>query len=96
VDVLRGLIIIDTLIHRSIRATSLDLYFAHRPRKPVVAVSIPTSPDHYGGVSGVSRQPRWLPENGSSCGQRAVLEAVVVEPVTAATQRQKTALQYSW
>src|SRR6267143_4537331 len=52
-----GIIIIDTLTTPGAAREALDLYFAHRPRKPVVAVIYSHShPDHYGGVSGVVSQ----------------------------------------
>jgi alkyl sulfatase BDS1-like metallo-beta-lactamase superfamily hydrolase len=49
-----GLILIDTLFTPGAAREALELYFAHRPRKPVVAVIYSHShPDHFGGVSGV-------------------------------------------
>jgi alkyl sulfatase BDS1-like metallo-beta-lactamase superfamily hydrolase len=52
-----GLIVIDTLSTPGAAREALDLYFAHRPRKPLVAVIYSHShPDHYGGASGVVSQ----------------------------------------
>jgi alkyl sulfatase BDS1-like metallo-beta-lactamase superfamily hydrolase len=49
-----GIIVIDTLATPGAARAALDLYFAHRPRRPVVAVIYTHShPDHYGGASGV-------------------------------------------
>ena len=49
-----GLILIDTLATPGAARAALDLYFAHRPRKRVVAVVYTHSHgDHYGGASGV-------------------------------------------
>lgn len=49
-----GLIIIDTLLTAETAKASLDLYYAHRPRKPVVAVIYTHSHvDHFGGVRGI-------------------------------------------
>jgi alkyl sulfatase BDS1-like metallo-beta-lactamase superfamily hydrolase len=49
-----GIIVIDTLTTPGAAHAALDLYFAHRPRRPVVAVIYTHSPgDHYGGASGV-------------------------------------------
>jgi len=49
-----GLILIDTLTSPGAAREALDLYFAHRPRKPVSAVIYSHSHgDHYGGASGV-------------------------------------------
>lgn len=49
-----GLIIIDTLLTAETARAALDLYYAHRPRKPVVAVIYTHShADHFGGVRGI-------------------------------------------
>ncbi|MWV14602.1 MBL fold metallo-hydrolase [Pseudomonas sp. L-22-4S-12] len=49
-----GLIIIDPLISTETARTGLDLYYKHRPHKPVVAVIYSHSHvDHFGGVRGV-------------------------------------------
>ena len=49
-----GLIIIDTLLTAETARAALDLYYAHRPRKPVVAVIYTHSHvDHFGGVRGI-------------------------------------------
>jgi alkyl sulfatase BDS1-like metallo-beta-lactamase superfamily hydrolase len=48
-----GLIVIDPLSSVAAAKEGLDLYFAHRPRKPVVAVIYTHShSDHYGGCEG--------------------------------------------
>ena len=49
-----GLILIDPLLSAETARAALDLYLAHRPRKPVVAVIYTHShADHFGGVRGV-------------------------------------------
>jgi alkyl sulfatase BDS1-like metallo-beta-lactamase superfamily hydrolase len=49
-----GIIVIDTLATPGAAREALDLYFAHRPRKPIVAVIYTHSHgDHFGGASGV-------------------------------------------
>jgi alkyl sulfatase BDS1-like metallo-beta-lactamase superfamily hydrolase len=49
-----GLILIDPLTTAEVARAALALYFAHRPKKPVVAVIYTHSHiDHYGGVRGV-------------------------------------------
>lgn len=49
-----GLIIVDPLISTEVAKAGLDLYYQHRPKKPVVAVMYTHSHvDHYGGVRGV-------------------------------------------
>ncbi|MCW5749042.1 MAG: MBL fold metallo-hydrolase [Alphaproteobacteria bacterium] len=50
-----GLIIIDPMTTREVAAAGLALYFAHRPRRPVVAVIYSHSHvDHFGGAKGVA------------------------------------------
>ena len=49
-----GIVVVDPLISAETAKAALDLYYAHRPRKPVVAVIYSHSHvDHYGGVRGV-------------------------------------------
>ncbi|TDF64067.1 alkyl/aryl-sulfatase [Cupriavidus sp. L7L] len=49
-----GLIIIDPLLTAETARAALDLYYKHRPKKPVVAVIYTHShADHFGGVKGV-------------------------------------------
>nr|WP_322032053.1 alkyl sulfatase dimerization domain-containing protein [Paraburkholderia sp. J76] len=49
-----GVIVIDPLISAEVAKAGLDLYYQHRPKKPVVAVIYTHSHvDHYGGVKGV-------------------------------------------
>src|SRR4029453_18412827 len=50
----RGLIVIDPLLSPEVARAGLDLYIAHRGRRPVTAVIYTHShTDHYGGVRGV-------------------------------------------
>ncbi|RZT41777.1 alkyl/aryl-sulfatase [Cupriavidus agavae] len=49
-----GLIVIDTLLTAETARAGLDLYYANRPRKPIVAVIYTHSHvDHFGGVRGL-------------------------------------------
>src|SRR5262249_19350033 len=49
-----GLIVVDTLLSVETAKAAMDLYYQHRPRKPVVAVIYThTHADHWGGVRGV-------------------------------------------
>jgi len=49
-----GIIVIDTLASPGEAKTALELYFAHRPKKPVVAIIYSHDHgDHYGGASAV-------------------------------------------
>ncbi len=53
-----GLIVIDTLLTAETARAALDLYYAHRPRKPVVAVIYTHShADHFGGIRGIVSEP---------------------------------------
>lgn len=53
----RGLIVVDPLGSVGAAKAALDLYFAHRPRRPISAVIYTHShSDHYGGVRGVVDQ----------------------------------------
>src|SRR5215472_2603380 len=49
-----GLIVVDTLLSVETAKAALELYYQHRPRRPVVAVVYTHSHrDHYGGVRGM-------------------------------------------
>ena len=49
-----GIIVLDPLISMECAKAAIDLYYQHRPKKPVVAVIYTHSHmDHYGGVKGV-------------------------------------------
>src|SRR5262249_4619313 len=50
----RGPVFIEPLTSTEVAGAGLDLYFAHRPRRPVTAVIYTHSHvDHFGGVRGV-------------------------------------------
>lgn len=52
----KGLIVIDPLVSTETAKAAMDLYYKHRPRKPVGAVIYSHSHvDHFGGVRGVVR-----------------------------------------
>jgi alkyl sulfatase BDS1-like metallo-beta-lactamase superfamily hydrolase len=79
-----GLIVFDPLITTEAARWALELYFAHRPRRPVVAVVHSHSHvDHFGGVKGV------ISEGGVATGKVKIvapagfLEAAVAENVLA-------------
>ncbi|MEI8050166.1 MAG: alkyl sulfatase dimerization domain-containing protein [Actinomycetes bacterium] len=81
-----GIIIVDPLISAETARFSLDLYYAHRPFKPVVAVIYTHSHvDHFGGVRGV------IDEADVAAGRVQVIapvgftEAAVAENVLAGT-----------
>jgi alkyl sulfatase BDS1-like metallo-beta-lactamase superfamily hydrolase len=79
-----GLIVIDPLISEETAKYALDLYYQHRPKKPVVAVIYSHSHvDHYGGVRGV------VSENDVKSGKvkiyapKGFIDAAVAENVMA-------------
>ncbi len=50
----KGIVVIDPLISTETAKAAIELYYAHRPKKPVLAVIYTHShTDHYGGVHGV-------------------------------------------
>jgi alkyl sulfatase BDS1-like metallo-beta-lactamase superfamily hydrolase len=50
-----GVTVMDPLMSEEVAKAALDLYYEHRPKKPVVAVIITHSHiDHYGGVLGIT------------------------------------------
>ncbi|WP_322071406.1 alkyl/aryl-sulfatase [Paraburkholderia bannensis] len=85
-----GLIVIDPLTCRETAQAALELYFAHRPRRPVVAVIYSHShTDHFGGVKGV------IDEASVRAGQCAIIapegfmEEAVSENVLAGTAMER-------
>jgi linear primary-alkylsulfatase len=53
----RGVIVIDPLVSTECAAAALELYFAHRPRRPVTGLIYTHSHvDHFGGAAGVVSQ----------------------------------------
>ena len=88
-----GVIVVDPLISAETARAALDLYFEHRPRRPVVAVIHSHSHvDHYGGVRGV------VDENDVRDGRVKIiapdgfLEAAVSENVMAGNARSRRAM----
>ena len=81
-----GLIVIDPLISTETARAALNLYLAHRPKKPVKAVVISHSHvDHYGGVLGVVDQSDVDAGRVMVVAPEGFLEAAVAENVLAGT-----------
>jgi len=79
-----GLIIIDTLSTVASAHEALDLYYAHRPRKPVVAVVYTHShSDHYAGVKGVTSEADVVAGKTKIIAPAGFMEAAVSESVIA-------------
>ena len=79
-----GLIVFDPLITTEAARWALELYFAHRPRKPVVAVvHSHTHVDHFGGVKGVVSEDDVATGKVKIVAPVGFLEAAVAENVSA-------------
>lgn len=81
-----GLILFDPLISAETARAALNLYYEHRPRKPVVAVVFSHSHvDHYGGVRGVVSEEDVKAGKAIIVAPVGFLEAAVAENVLAGT-----------
>lgn len=79
-----GVIIVDPLGSVGAARASLDLYFAHRPKRPVVAVIYTHShSDHYGGVRGVADDAEVTAGRTAIIGPAGFMNAVIAESVVA-------------
>ncbi|MGA9925253.1 MAG: alkyl sulfatase dimerization domain-containing protein [Isosphaeraceae bacterium] len=79
-----GLIVIDPLISAEVARAGLELYYQHRPRKPVVAVIYTHSHvDHYGGVKGVVSEDEVRSGRVTVLAPEGFLEEAVSENVFA-------------
>jgi alkyl sulfatase BDS1-like metallo-beta-lactamase superfamily hydrolase len=79
-----GVIVIDTLATPGAAREALDLYFANRPRKPVVAVIYTHSHgDHFGGASGVVSPADAAAGKTKVIAPVAFMEAITTEAVVA-------------
>ena len=79
-----GIIVIDPLISEETARYTLDLYYAHRPRRPVVAVIYSHSHvDHFGGVRGVVSEDDVKSGKVKIFAPEGFLEAAVAENVLA-------------
>src|SRR5882762_5684296 len=91
-----GLIVIDTLTTPGAAREALDLYFAHRPRKPVLAVIYSHSHgDHYGGISGVVSQADVAAGKTKVIAPAGFMEAVIGEAVIGGNAKARRA-QYQF
>jgi alkyl sulfatase BDS1-like metallo-beta-lactamase superfamily hydrolase len=88
-----GLILFDPLISTECSKAALELYFEHRPRKPVVAVLYSHSHvDHYGGVKGVISEEDVATGKVRVIAPEGFLEAAVSENVMAGNVMTRRAL----
>ncbi|MBV7438761.1 MBL fold metallo-hydrolase [Aeromonas sp. sif2416] len=91
-----GLIIIDPLVTTEVAKAGLDLYYANRPKKPVVAVIYTHShADHYGGVKGVTNEEDVKSGKVKILAPDGFLDEAVSENVLAGnTMSRRTLYQY--
>ncbi len=79
-----GIVVFDPLISSETAAAALELYYQHRPRKPVVAVVFSHSHvDHFGGVRGIVDDARVAAGEVKIVAPEGFLEAAVAENVLA-------------
>jgi alkyl sulfatase BDS1-like metallo-beta-lactamase superfamily hydrolase len=87
-----GVAIFDPLISSETAKAALELYYQHRPRKPVVAVIYSHSHvDHYGGVRGVVDEADVKAGKVKIYAPEGFLEAAVAENVLAGTAMSRRA-----
>ncbi len=87
-----GLIVVDPLISTECAKAALDLYYQHRPRKPVVAVIHTHSHvDHYGGVKGVVSEAEVKAGKVRIIAPEGFLKAALDENVMAGTAMSRRA-----
>ncbi len=87
-----GITIFDPLISTETAKVALDLYFQHRPKKPVVAVIYTHSHvDHYGGVRGVVDEADVKSGKVKIYAPVGFMEAAVAENVMAGTAMSRRA-----
>ena len=91
-----SLIIIDTLLASEAARAALDLYYQHRPRKPVGTVIYTHShSDHFGGVKGVISEADVAAGKVEVLAPAGFMEAVVGESVISGTATSRRA-QYQF
>ena len=87
-----GIIVVDPLISAECARAALNLYYQHRPRKPVVAVIYSHSHvDHYGGVKGVVSEDDVKAGKVKIVAPDGFLKAAVDENVMAGTAMSRRA-----
>lgn len=87
-----GITIFDPLISSETAKAALDLYYQHRPKKPVVAVIYTHSHvDHYGGVRGVINEEDVKSGKVKVYAPKGFLEHAVAENVMAGTAMSRRA-----
>ncbi|EJK6532429.1 MBL fold metallo-hydrolase, partial [Listeria monocytogenes] len=79
-----GLVITDTLMSVETARAALDLYYEHRPKKPIKAIIYTHShADHYGGVAGLISKEDVASGKVALIGPEGFMEAAVSENIFA-------------
>jgi len=79
-----GIVVVDPLVSEETSRVGIELYFKHRPKKPVKAVIYTHSHvDHYGGVRGVVSEADVKAGKAKVYAPEGFLEAAVAENVFA-------------
>ncbi len=88
-----GLIVIDPLVSTETAKAAIELYFAHRPRKPVLAMIYSHSHvDHFGGVRGVIDEADVLAGRVQVIAPKGFMEEAVSENLMAGNAMGRRAL----
>ncbi len=91
-----GVIVIDPLVTAGAAKASLDLYYQHRPQKPIVAIIYTHShTDHYGGVKGLVSEEEVKSGKVQIFAPNGFMEEAISENVLAGTIMSRRAL-YSY
>jgi alkyl sulfatase BDS1-like metallo-beta-lactamase superfamily hydrolase len=79
-----GIVVVDPLVSEETSKVGIELYFRHRPKRPVTAVIYTHSHvDHYGGVRGVTSEADVMSGKVKVYAPKGFLEAAVAENVFA-------------
>ncbi len=91
-----GLIVVDTLVSVETAKAALDLYYQHRPRRPVVAVIYTHGhADHWGGVKGIITEADVASGKVAVLAPEGFLEHAVSEGIIAGNaQRRRSLYQF--
>jgi alkyl sulfatase BDS1-like metallo-beta-lactamase superfamily hydrolase len=92
VETLNGYVVIDVLCTREQSRAAIELFFKHKPRKPILAMvySHPHA-DHYGGSSGIASQDDVKNGKIMVIAPEGMNESVVTENVTTGTAMSRRA-----
>jgi alkyl sulfatase BDS1-like metallo-beta-lactamase superfamily hydrolase len=91
-----GLIVVDPLTSVETAGAALDLYYLHRPRRPVVAVIYThTHLDHFGGVAGIVTPEHVAAGEVAIYAPEGFLREAVSENLTAGNAMRRRTIYYS-